>query len=78
MKELKYIGILPESDSRQYAGREFSHSKIVRGREVRYFHTWAISSDHVDPIFREEEQPNQSKIRALESWLGINFKTKKP
>jgi len=73
-QKYRFEANLPESDSRHYAKRVYTHTENRRGRKVRYYDCYRINPDYVPPVFTESERVNKEKVRSIERFLGIRFR----
>lgn len=68
----KYQGVHPEHEAKKTRDPEYSHTEQHGGKEVKYYHTWRREwENEVRPTFRDDEEPNQPKIRAIDFIVRI-------
>ena len=73
---MKYIGNFPESDAKRYAthSMQYTHSEIVRGREVKYFDCWREDEQEKRLSLEKDGEPDKSKISQLMRFFGDNLR----
>lgn len=72
-EKYEFAGNWPSSLAKVYKQREYTHSRTVKGKEVKYFDCYRIREDFVRPLFEEENKLDKAKTKRIEDALGIKF-----